>query len=53
MATFTVREGFIYSHEDDKGNSRIYYPGDTLDIDVPKGENAPHQLELVKTKASA
>ena len=48
MTTFTVREGFIFLQADEKGNSRTFYEGDTVELDIPKGEDGPHQLEKQK-----
>lgn len=46
---YTVREGFCYRQQDEKGNVKTYSEGDTVTLDETIGDEA-HQLERVADK---
>ena len=50
--TYTVREGFCYRVTDERGNTKTYTEGDTLDLDIEVGD-ATHQLERSKPGKAA
>ena len=51
IKTYTVREGFSFRKADEKGNMRVFFEGNEVELDESEGDSA-HQLERLKKRAS-